>query len=135
MAQSFELNVLTAGKSFAKVQATALTIPGSLGYMTILPDHSAFVSELSVGEMVITEQSSQAKTHYFISGGFVEVVGQTVNVLADVVEAAADVDRAAAEQEKASALKQLAGTQSSADSIDTLTFKLREAEARLEVAK
>lgn len=135
MASSFELNVLTAGRSLASTQATALTIPGSLGYMTILPDHTAFVSELAVGTMTVTDAATKEKKDYFLSGGFVEVVGSTVNVLADQVEKPEEIDRAAVEAEAKALREKLGGKQESAEDIDLLSHKLKEAEARLDLAK
>ena len=133
MATEFGLEIVSPVKSIAATKCLSLTIPGSQGYMTILPDHTAMVSELGVGHMVATDSTSKAKESYFLSGGFVEVKGDTVVVMADVVEVASEIDVAGAEADKKKALEALEGK--GQVELDQSSKALKEAEYRIRVAK
>ncbi len=134
MVTEFGLNILSPSKSLSTSKARALTIPGFLGYMTILPEHTAMVAELEIGEMVVTDSNSGERSFFFVSGGFVEVTGDTVNVLADYVEAAADINVSKAEEQRTEALQGLEGKAEKMD-LDKYSKLLKEAEYRLKIAK
>lgn len=134
MATEFALNILSPSKSLSAVKARALTIPGLLGYMTILPEHTAMVAELDVGEMLVTDSSTSERSAFFISGGFVEVMGDTVNVLADFVEIASDIDLPQAEDDRKKAIKGLEGKGEEVD-LDRFSKLLKESDYKIKIAK
>jgi F-type H+-transporting ATPase subunit epsilon len=81
MAQHFQIEIATPEKLLVNQKAESAQIPGKDGYMGILPDHAALLSELGEGELSFT---SGGKTEKFtISGGYVEVRDNHVRVLAD----------------------------------------------------
>ncbi|SME91109.1 ATP synthase F1 subunit epsilon [Pseudobacteriovorax antillogorgiicola] len=134
MATEFGLSIVSPSKSIASEKSTAVTLPGSQGYMTILPDHSAMVAELGIGEMIVTNATTKEKESFFISGGFVEVRGDDVVVLADIVESQKEIQLEAAEEARKEALLALEGKKDQGD-IDKSTKALKEAEYRIKVAK
>ena len=133
MATEFGLQIVSPAKSLASTKSMSLTIPGSQGYMTILPDHTAMVSELGVGEMIVTDSQTKLKSSYFLSGGFVEVKGDDVIVMADIVEAASDINLAKAEDARKSALVELEGK--GGQSLELSSKALKEADYRIRIAK
>ncbi len=81
MAQHFQIEIATPVKLLLSQQAEYAEIPGKDGYLGILPDHAALLSELGEGELTIT--SAGKKEKFTISGGYVEVRDNHVRVLAD----------------------------------------------------
>jgi F-type H+-transporting ATPase subunit epsilon len=81
MAATFEIEVVTPEKQVVKQQAESAQIPGKDGYMGILPDHAALLSELGEGELSYTLAGKTEKLQ--IAGGFVEIRNNHVRVLAD----------------------------------------------------
>ena len=84
MASTFEIQIATPEKLIAQEQATEAQIPGKTGYMGILPDHAALLSELGEGDLSFVS-GGQTKT-FKITGGYVEVRDNHVRVLADKAE-------------------------------------------------
>jgi F-type H+-transporting ATPase subunit epsilon len=81
MAATFELEVVTPERQVVKQNAESAQIPGKDGYLGILPDHAALLSELGEGELSYTLGGKTEKLQ--VSGGFVEVRNNHVRVLAD----------------------------------------------------
>lgn len=133
MTNTFELKVLSPNRAWPAVKATSAILPGTLGYMTILPDHAAMIAELAAGEVVVEAQGGTAE-RYFVSGGYVEVDHNKVSVLADVIEHAKDINLATAEQALIDAQAVLAALTPETDVLEA-NRKLRAAEARIQVAK
>ncbi|MFW7378296.1 MAG: ATP synthase F1 subunit epsilon [Oligoflexus sp.] len=132
MAQDFHVSILSPSAKVMECQAKSLIVPGSQGYMTILPDHAQMVAELGFGELTM-ETGESNKSVYFLSGGFVEVEGGDVVILADVVEAAPKIDM---ERAKASRDRALQRLEASDDiDVDRANQALRRAEVRIMVAQ
>ena len=81
MAATFELEIVTPERQVVKQQAESAQIPGKDGYLGILPDHAALLSELGEGELSYTLGGKTEKIT--VSGGYVEVRNNHVRVLAD----------------------------------------------------
>ena len=81
MAATFEIEVVTPERQVVKQNAESAQIPGKDGYLGILPDHAALLSELGEGELSFTLGGKTEKLQ--VSGGFVEVRDNHVRVLAD----------------------------------------------------
>jgi F-type H+-transporting ATPase subunit epsilon len=110
---TLQVDVLAPAKIVTKVKAKQVQLPGIVGEMGILPGHTAFVSELGIGGMTISN-GEKDNEHFFVAGGYVEVENDTVRILVDVCERAADIDRARAEAAKARASERLAQAQDAA---------------------
>jgi F-type H+-transporting ATPase subunit epsilon len=81
MAATFEIEVVTPERQVVKQNAESAQIPGKDGYLGILPDHAALLSELGEGELSYTLAGKTEKLT--VSGGYVEVRNNHVRVLAD----------------------------------------------------
>ncbi len=132
MAANFELKVLSPNRQLAVVRTSSLTLPGTEGYMTILPDHAAMVAELDVGELSF--QTAEGAERYFIAGGYVEVDSNHVTVLADVIEKAKEIDVARADKAQKRAMDRLTNVDGSID-IERANRAFKRAEVRVYVAQ
>jgi F-type H+-transporting ATPase subunit epsilon len=81
MASTFQIEVVTPERQVVKQNAESAQIPGKDGYLGILPDHAALLSELGEGELSYTLAGKTEKL--MVSGGYVEVRNNHVRVLAD----------------------------------------------------
>ena len=79
--KKFQLLVATPTSVEFAGEAESLTVPGASGEMTILPEHSALISELKSGGIRIT--SDGKKTTLSLGRGVVEVRANGVTVLLD----------------------------------------------------
>lgn len=100
-----QVNVLSPAKVVVKTAAAQVQVPGSQGYMTILPGHAAMVAELKAGELKLKADGGEQT--YFVSGGYVDVAKDNVTVLVDTIEKAADIDANRAEEARKRALDRL----------------------------
>jgi len=100
MSNQLTVKVLSPSKPVADVTCVGLMVPAALGYLEVLPNHTAMISALSIGELRIKKVDG-SNLRYFVSGGYLEVKDNAVSVLADVIEAESDIDR----QRAAEALK------------------------------
>ncbi|MGL5124273.1 MAG: ATP synthase F1 subunit epsilon [Fusobacteriaceae bacterium] len=98
----FKLKVVTSHKILLDKEVDFIMLRTTEGDMGILANHSPFVSELSIGEMKIREDSVEES--YFLSGGFIEVSNNNVvTILADEAMLTKDInlEKARREAEKA----------------------------------
>ena len=81
MASTFQIEVVTPERQVVKQNAESAQIPAKDGYIGVLPDHAALLSELGEGELSYTLGGKTEKLQ--VSGGYVEVRNNHVRVLAD----------------------------------------------------
>ena len=103
--KKFTLEILTPGRIVYSGDATYLRAPGIEGSFGVLANHIAFLTALDIGEI---EVEIGGKRHLFAtSGGFAEVLNNTVSILAETAEAAEEIDIERAKQAKERAEKRL----------------------------
>ena len=94
---SMNVQVYSPSKPLAEITANSVSVPGSMGFMEILPDHTAMVAEIGCGHLCVTKKDGNEKLNYFVSGGYVDVCDNSIKVLVDVAEIPDDIDRTRAE--------------------------------------
>ena len=100
------LEIVTPERSLIREDVDEIQVPGSEGYLGILPGHTPLLSTLAVGELWYRVGG---QTHYLaIAGGFVEVLPDRVTILAHVAERATEIDVTRAEAAKKRAEERLA---------------------------
>ena len=87
-------------------RSTRSQLPGSEGYLGVLPGHTPLLATLKVGELWY--RTGQEKHYLAIAFGFVEVLPDRVTVLAQIAERAQDIDIERAEAAKRRAEERLA---------------------------
>ena len=92
----FDLSIVTPEKVFLEAKAKSIVIPGSEGYLGVLPHHAPLITALKPGRLEFTDVDD--KTHVLaVSAGFLEVSRNHVNLLVEAVEYADDIDLQRAE--------------------------------------
>lgn len=100
---TFNVKVVTYQEKVLEQEADFLLVRTTEGDMGVLPNHSPFVAELAIGEMMIRLNGTEKS--YFVSGGFLEISNNNVTILADEAMATEliDLERAKKEAEEAKA--------------------------------
>ena len=95
--------VVTPEKTVLSQDSTFIVLPLFDGEYGILPNHAPLIARLGAGELRITGTNGQLALFY-VEGGFVEVLGDTIALLTMYALPANDLDLAEAEQELEEAL-------------------------------
>ncbi len=96
-----KLEIVTPEKRVLDANVDSVTITTATGEAGILPNHVPLISALKPGILTYTANGATAKLA--VSGGFVEVNGNTVSVLADTASKADEIDLDAAKSDRESA--------------------------------
>lgn len=102
MLHAFQCEIVTAEEQLFSGRIQSVVVPGQLGDMGIYAGHSALISKLRPGviRLVLEYNSTSQDSIFYVSGGFVEVVPNTITVLAEKVIRAKDIDEKAALEAK-----------------------------------
>jgi F-type H+-transporting ATPase subunit epsilon len=85
-----QLKLITPERQVLDTQVEEVYAPGVAGEFGVLPGHITFMTALTVG---VLRYKTQGREHFVcVSGGFVEVLNDTVTVLADTAEPAEEID-------------------------------------------
>jgi len=125
------LEIVTPDRSLVREEVDEVVVPGSEGYLGVLPGHTPLLAVLKVGELWF--RIGQEKHDLAIAGGFVEVLPDRVTVLADIAERAQDIDLARAEAAQKRAEQRLAQPPMDFD-IDRARMALLKSLVRIHVA-
>jgi F-type H+-transporting ATPase subunit epsilon len=128
---SLHLTVVTPEHKVVETEAEEVQLPGSEGYLGILPGHTPLITLLKTG--VLSYRGAGRSGAFAVSAGFAEIVNDRVSVLADLAESASEIDAAAAQNERARAEEEM--KTAGVDTLDAIRGRLELAEARLAVAK
>ena len=100
------LEIVTPDRALIREEVDEIVLPGSEGYLGVLPGHTPLLTTLQVGELWY--RNGQEKQYLAIAGGFVEILPDRVTVLAQIAERAQDIDITRAEAAKRRAEERLA---------------------------
>jgi F-type H+-transporting ATPase subunit epsilon len=132
LADTFQLEIVTPEKQVVKDLPTEeAQIPGSKGYLGILPGHAPLITELKPGEL--TYKAGGTSHVLAVTWGFAEVLPDKVTILAETAEKPQEIDVARAEKAKTRAEERLKSNDSNVD-YDRAEDALERAEVRLKVA-
>lgn len=87
-------------------EAESVRAPGVEGSFQVLTDHAPMLAAFDVGPLFVTTDSGE-RVVFATSGGFLEVLNNTVTVLAETAEPAEEIDVERARQAEARALEYL----------------------------
>ncbi len=97
MADTFDIEIATPERLLAREKAVRAQIPAKDGFIGVLPDHAALLSELGIGALTYTTPEDH-RFSLAISGGFLEIKDNVVRVLSDVAEKGQEIDVTKAKQ-------------------------------------
>ena len=101
MSEEISLRVISPERIAVETKASSVQFTGVDGLIGVLPGHAHMVAALAPG-MLIYKQGGTAHTR-FISGGFAEVLDNTVSIVSEACESPQEIDeeRAKAAEERA----------------------------------
>ena len=99
---SFKAQILTPEGSLFDDDVTGVKLPGTMGSFEVKTMHANIMSTLEAGEVVV-RKANGGEQYFAITGGFVEVVDNSLNLLAEAAEPVEEIDieRAKAAKERA----------------------------------
>lgn len=129
-----QCDIVTQEKTIFSGQVDAVNIPGSEGRMGILPNHTALLTTLGFGEVVV--RTAGEEEYFAIGGGFVEVQPDRVIILADSAEHAGEIDIERADRARKRAEKVMAeGVPDDPERYAQIRASLQRAQIRVDVAR
>lgn len=124
------LDIVTPERLLLSEEVDEVTIPGSEGYLGILPGHLPLLTLLGTG--VLSYRKGSQKVIFASSGGFAEVLPDRVIITGSAIERPEEIDVARARAAKDSAERQL--TSKDVD-VDATMAALKRAQARIQVVE
>jgi len=132
LTEKIELEIVTPEQLLFSGEVEEVVVPGSEGYLGILPGHAPLLSELQIG--VISYRQDSQETKVFCSRGFVEVLPDRVSILAEAAELPDQIDVEQARAHQVQAEQLLRSDDPETDYAQAL-LDLREAQIRLDLAE
>ena len=133
MSTEFEIEIATPERLLAREKAIRAQIPAKDGYIGVLPDHAALLSELGIGALTYTTPGDQ-RFSLAVCGGFLEINDNVVRVLTDVAEMGHEIDVPKAEKELKHAQDAMVNPSLGID-IAAALIAARHAQARIDAAR
>ena len=94
--------VVTPAETAVETEASSITLPLFDGDKGVMADHAPMIGRLGNGELRL--EGTEGGSRFYIEGGFVQVLDNTVSILTNRVVAVEDLDSSALEQELGNAL-------------------------------
>ncbi|MDE2769109.1 MAG: ATP synthase F1 subunit epsilon [Chloroflexota bacterium] len=101
---------------------TLVLAPSVEGQLGILPRHAPLITQLEPGTLELRRGAETQ--HFSITGGFLEVMDNTVTVLADASENASEISRERAEAAREAAVRDLEEARRTHDDMMTTQARL-----------
>jgi F-type H+-transporting ATPase subunit epsilon len=98
MAEKLALQIVTPERQVLMEQVDDVILPSVDGYMGVLPGHAPLLAHLDVGE--VSYRVGNQRHYLAVSGGFVEVLRESVSILATTCEKADEIDLERARQSR-----------------------------------
>lgn len=132
MAEALNLEVVTPERRVIQAEASEVQLPGSDGYLGILPGHAPLLTELGTAELSYTANGTISYVAVF--GGYAEVLPDRVIALAEAVERPEEINVERARAAKQEAEKILATQGISLEEATEARAEVTRAELRMQVA-
>lgn len=117
------LTVVSPEREVLREEGVTLVLAPSVeGQLGILPRHAPLITQLEPGTLELRRGAETQ--HFSITGGFLEVMDNTVTVLADASENAAEISRERAEAAREAAVRELEEARRTHDDVMTSQARL-----------
>lgn len=103
---TFSAQILTPEGSIFDDEVVGVRVPGEMGSFEVKTLHANIISSLEIGEILV-RKAAGGEEHFTVTGGFVEVVDNTLTLLAEAAEPIEDIDIERAKQAKERAIERL----------------------------
>jgi F-type H+-transporting ATPase subunit epsilon len=129
-----QCDIITQERTVFSGEVDSVNLPGAEGRMGVLPNHTALLTTLDFGEVIV--RSAGQEEYFAIGGGFVEVQPDHITILADSAEHADEIDHERAESARERAKQLMAeGVPEDPEYYAQIRASLLRAQARLDVAR
>ena len=129
-----QCDIVTQERTVYSGEVDAVNLPGSEGRMGILPNHTALLTTLGYGEVIV--RTDDQEEFFAIGGGFAEIQPDHVTILADSAEHAAEIDIERAIEARARAEKFMdEGVPEDPERYAQIRASLARAQIRVDVAR
>jgi len=126
------LDIVTPDRRLVSETVDEVVLPGTEGYLGVLPGHAPLLTSLGVGYVMHRRGGTR---HYLaLAGGFAEVLPERVTILADISERSEAIDRDRAERARDRALKRLRDREPGTD-FDRAQIALMKSLIRLQISR
>lgn len=115
MANTIHVDVVSAEETIFSGEAEFVALPGELGELGILPNHTPLITRIKPGAVRIKVPNRAEEEFVFVAGGILEVQPYAVTVLADTAIRGHDLDEAKAIEAKKMAEEALVNKDSQID--------------------
>jgi F-type H+-transporting ATPase subunit epsilon len=115
MANTIQVNVVSAEEEIFSGQAEFVALPGEAGELGIYPKHTPLITRIRPGAVRIKLADQAEDEFVFVAGGILEVQPNAVTVLADTAIRGSDLDEAKAAEAKKMAEEALNNRESNID--------------------
>jgi F-type H+-transporting ATPase subunit epsilon len=132
MADTLELEVATPERELVRELVTEVQLPGTKGYLGILPGHAPLVGLMGIG--ILTYTVGSEKRYLAVHEGFVEIADDHVRVVAEAAERAEEIDIPRAKHALERAIEEGQNPAEAVDPASALAAVAR-AQARIEAAE
>jgi len=127
------LEIVSPERLLLSEEVDEVTVPGSEGYLGILPGHLPLLTLIGTG--VLSYKRGGQRFSMAVSGGFAEVLPDRVIVMAETVERPEEIDVARAREakqraEKMLASKELVDVEATMDSLMRAVARIQAVEAK-----
>jgi F-type H+-transporting ATPase subunit epsilon len=96
MANTLKLEIVTPDATAYSAEVESVILSGVEGQLTILPQHTRFITQLVPGEMVVRRGGRDE--FLAVGEGLVEVTGKRVDIVTDMAIASEKIDEAKVEE-------------------------------------
>ena len=94
MANTIQVEVVSAEEQIFSGTAEFVALPGEMGELGILPGHTPLITRIKPGAVRIKVPGEAEENFVFVAGGILEVQPRKVTVLADTAIRGRDLDEA-----------------------------------------
>ena len=131
LATHLTLEIVTPDQTVVREAVDEIQIPGSEGYLGVLPGHTPLLTSLQVGELWFRQGDDTS--YVSVAFGFAEIRPDRVTILAQIAERAEDIDTDRAHEAEHRARERLAKSVEDVDFERARTAELKSL-VRLRVA-
>jgi F-type H+-transporting ATPase subunit epsilon len=96
MAETIQVDVVSAEESIYSGEAEFVVLPGEVGELGVYPRHTPLITRIKPGTVRIRPAGGGEEQLIFVAGGVLEVQPRVVTVLADTAIRGHDLDEAKA---------------------------------------
>ncbi len=129
MANTIQVDVVSAEEQIYSGPAEFVALPGEAGELGIYPKHTPLINRIKPGAVRIRVPGQTEEEFVFVAGGILEVQPKTVTVMADTAIRGKDLDEAKANQVKKMAEEAMDNRESDID------YAVAQAELAIAVAQ